>query len=337
LISGSWDGSVRVWDVTSRLKETDRRSFHVGLGELSFGSGTALLLSPDGRHLLSVFTDKTFSVWETLTLSESVRHSLPLSAFSCGALAPGGAVAAFVGRDGNVIFWHADTGQTNWFAQPTTTNCTRAVFSADGTQLAIGGVREVCVMDVASKRKLHRFPFREDPSAEQSDIVMSLAFSRDGRTLMAGFYYGLVKVWDLAGTIKEVTLKGHEEQVRGLALLPDGRTLVSAAHDIRFWDVKSPRQLSVFKLRSTGFFGCSVSPDGRRLAIGAADRRITIWDLASGQEVATLEGHEQRVDDVSFLSDGNTLVSVGVDQLRVWRAPSFAEIAVAEKANPGSK
>ena len=164
---------------------------------------------------------------------------------------------------------------------------------------------------------------------------MCLAFSRDGQTLMAGLAYGLVKVWDLAGRRQEATLTGHEEQVRGLALLPDGRTLVSTARDIRFWDLNSGRQLSVFQLRTAGLFGCSVSPDGRRLAIGAADRRITIWDIASGQEVATLQRHENYVVDVSFLSDGNTLVSVGVDQLRVWRAPSFAEIELAEKARPG--
>ena len=66
-------------------------------------------------------------------------------------------------------------------------------------------------------------------------------------------------------------------------------------------------------------------PDGRRLAIGAGDGLITIWDLASREEVATLRGHERTVDTLSFLSDGNTLVSVGLDQLRVWRAASFEE------------
>lgn len=185
-------------------------------------------------------------------------------------------------------------------------------------------------MDVASKTIRHRFSFKWDFES----IVMSLAFSPNGQKLMAGFDFGPVKVWDLAGRIPEVTLKGHEEQVRGLALLPDGRTLVSAARDIRFWDLTSGRQFSVHKLRTTDFCGCSVSPDGRRLAIGAGDRRITIWDLVSGQEVATLQGHEGRVDDVCFLSDGNTLISVGLDQLRVWRAPSFEEIALAEKPQP---
>ena len=154
---------------------------------------------------------------------------------------------------------------------------------------------------------------------------MSLVFSRDHQRLMAGFATGLVKVWELEGRRQEVTLDGHKEQVRGLALLPDGRTLVSTARDIRFWDLDSGRQLSIFRLRTAGLFGCSVSPDGRRLALGAGDGRITIWDLSSGQEVATLQGHANHVVGVCFLSDGNTLVSVGVDQLRVWRAASFAK------------
>jgi len=326
LITSSFDGSVRVWVVAGRPKKTDSRLFHTGLCPLYGGSGTALFLSPDGRHLLSVFTDKTFSLWETLSLIESPRHSLPPGSFSCGAVAPGGKVAAFVATDGNVLLCRTDTGETNWFARPTTNGCYRAAFSADGTRLALGGMREAWVMEVLTRKVLHRFPFCEHERLEECDTVMSLAFSTDGQTLMAGFYSGLIKVWDLSGRTEEpVTLKGHEEQVRGLALLPGGRTLASAARDLRFWDLNSRRQISLFKLRTAGFFGCSVSPDGRRLAIAAGDRLITIWDLASGQEVASLQGHEGHVYDVCFLSDGNTLVSVGVDQLRVWRAASFEE------------
>ncbi|HXJ58289.1 MAG TPA: protein kinase, partial [Verrucomicrobiae bacterium] len=159
LISGSVDGSVRIWDVTGRPKEPDCRPFQTDVGEFSGGTGNALMLSPGGRHLLTVFTDKTFSICEAPALTESPRHPLPLSAFSCGALAPGGDLAAFVASDGNVVFWHADTGQTNWFSRPITDASTRAVFSPDGTRLAIAGSHEVCVMDVASKRKLHRFAF----------------------------------------------------------------------------------------------------------------------------------------------------------------------------------
>jgi WD40 repeat protein len=154
---------------------------------------------------------------------------------------------------------------------------------------------------------------------------MSLAFAKDGQRLMAGFDDGLIQVWDLSGSNGELTFQRHNRQVDGLALLPDGRTLVSAGTDVRFWDLTSQRELIRFQPRSTTFLGCSISPDGRRLAVGAVDGLISIWDLVSRHEVATLKGHERSVHDVAFLSDGNTLVSVGQEQVRVWRAASFEE------------
>jgi WD40 repeat protein len=330
LISSSWDGSVRIWDAKRREQEHDCFRFQTGIGELNFGSGSALFLTPDGRHLLAIFVDNTFSIYDVSTLTEITRQPLPVSTFACGAMAPSGKQAAFVAKDGDVVFWHADHAQTNWFARPTTNGATRAVFSADGNRLAIGLDRgDVLVMDVASKRSLHWFRYNE----KQDNTVMSLSFSPDGRKLMAGFYSGLVKVWDLAGRSPEVTLKGHEQQVRGLALLPDGRTLVSASPDgsIRFWDLTSG-QTSVHKLRATVYNSCSVSPDGGRLAIGSGEG-IIIWDVASGQELVTLQGLAMS-EDVCFLPGGNTLVSVGVDQLRVWRAPPLAEIESKEKPHP---
>ena len=112
----------------------------------------------------------------------------------------------------------------------------------------------------------------------------------------------------------------------------DGQTLISAGPDIRFWDVRT-RHENALKLgaRAGEYFCMALSPDGRRFAAGAGDGRITIWDVASHQEVATLEGHNEAVKQLAFTPDGDYLVSVSKDQLRVWRAPSWAEIEAAEK------
>src|SRR5207244_4042402 len=144
----------------------------------------------------------------------------------------------------------------------------RAAFSPDGRRLAIGGWHDVRIIDPVSKTLLREFHFR-DKGALPNDCVMSLTFSAEGQKLMAGFYYGLGHVWRLSGRRGEVTFKGDGYQVRGLALLPDGRTVVSTSRDIRLWDLNSRQQISSFQPRPTLFFGASLSPDGRRLAIGA--------------------------------------------------------------------
>ena len=109
--------------------------------------------------------------------------------------------------------------------------------------------------------------------------------------------------------------------------MPDEQTLISAGADIRFWDVRTHHENALKLSSRAGWFsGLALSPDGRRLAAGASDGRITIWDVASHLELATLEGHKEEVTSLAFTPDGDHLVSASKDQLRVWRAASPAEM-----------
>jgi hypothetical protein len=65
-------------------------------------SGPALGLLPDGRHLLAAYTNGTFSVWDTLRLTESQRYPLCFANTSVAALASAGNLAAFSSYDGEV-------------------------------------------------------------------------------------------------------------------------------------------------------------------------------------------------------------------------------------------
>ena len=70
--------------------------------------------------------------------------------------------------------------------------------------------------------------------------------------------------------------------------------LVSAGPDsIRFWDVRTGRETNRLNPTTGWLSGMALSPDGRRLANGASDGRISIWDVASRQEVATLRGESE--------------------------------------------
>jgi len=62
------------------------------------------------------------------------------------------------------------------------------------------------------------------------------------------------------------------------------------------------------------------SPDSRWLASGSWDKTIKIWDVQTGREVRTLEGHTHHVYTVAFDSRGSWLASGSEDgTIKLWR------------------
>jgi RNA polymerase sigma factor (sigma-70 family) len=65
--------------------------------------------------------------------------------------------------------------------------------------------------------------------------------------------------------------------------------------------------------------GVALSPDGKVLASGSADKTIKLWDVKTGQNTATLMGHTDQLCCVALSPDGKTLASGSADEtVRLW-------------------
>ena len=183
----------------------------------------------------------------------------------------------FVGDDNTVRLWSLDTLQTP--ANP---------------------------VDIQPKAVLHAHP----------GIVTALDFSPDGSMLMNGSEDGILRLWNAeTAEEQESVLTGHNRWIRAAAFLPDGIAYinrVSSEGMVYLWHATGGAQTL---LTLPDFFGTAAfSPDGSTLASTSENDVILLWDLATGERQATLEGHIHWIFELAFSPDGKTLASGGGDK-----------------------
>ncbi len=156
--------------------------------------------------------------------------------------------------------------------------------------------------------------------------ILALAYSPDGKTLVAGGSDDTTRLWD-ADTGKEIRqLRDDARQIRdvwafALAFSPNGKVIASGNgfKTIRLWDANTGKELHVLKGHQGAVKAVAFSPDGTLLASGSQDRTVRLWDVATGRELAVYQGHTEEVNAVAFARDGKTVASGSSDRtIRLW-------------------
>jgi WD40 repeat protein len=216
-------------------------------------------------------------------------------------------------------------------------SCSRPLsvnLSPDRTRVAVSWDKTIYLWDRSKMRPINR-------SIQcHSSIVMSVAFSPDGKRVVSGSRGGTVCLWDSCSGQPIQPFQGHTEHVWSVVFSPDGKRIAScsADHTARIWDSQSGQPIGPpFRCHSREVNSLAFSPDGKRIVTGSDDRTVSVWDSESGGPIGLpFRGHTGWVRSVSFSPDGKRIISGSDDHtIRIWDEKSGLAIEPPSQGHTG--
>ncbi len=369
LASGSSDKTVRVWDVASgqllyKLQE-NRFPFSV----------EAVTFSPDGKYLAAA-SHAYLGFWEADKGRAFVpfKDATVQQANRIGSLAfsPDGKYFAAGAADGLLKVWRWDNRGMPQIFKGHTGAVTRLAFSADSRQLRSASKDGTVKVWDPTLQQEQRYNDLEKESGRclalspdgklaacgtrkgnlrvyelatgqevlvfkgHTNAVNSVAFNPRGNLLASASSDATVRIWNLQERREERTLPGSERAPR-LAFSPDGSRLLVGGpeHHLCVWDLATGRE--VFRCPHDDYHSRVVfSPDGRHLAY-SDQRRVRLWNAATGAELPFPQGTGHRAIGLAFSSDGRRLAGAGTTgdvPVLLWDLDTGGEPLVWHGHNP---
>jgi WD40 repeat protein len=353
LISGDFKGGVKVWKRSGPDEWTCVRSFAVP-GAIYWAA-----LSADGKYLFAnKFRDPGIVQMDLSDGTISARFAAPGKGSILGlALSPDGKLLAASGDEKGssvVLVWDVATGKVAKTLSPGLESGFQTIFSPDGKLLACVHTEGIALYDtgtfeerlfvrgdfprgiafspdsqILAIRAYHMRAIRLWNIATNREIAtlacplgMGLAFSRNGRYLVAGADRS-VRIWNLAGTGEKLVLPGHGGGIPDAIFSPDGRRLVSAGKDrkIKIWDPATGALVRELTEPEAPFQTLAYSADGRILAAGLwGGETLRFYDAVSWNPLLSEQGKIGKIVlSVGFSPDGRYFAAGGSKGLKLWR------------------
>jgi len=301
-ISGSSDGTLRVWNLKSSFEQLPQQSYTASVN--------AVVVIPKKQQAISGSQDGTLKVWDLETGTEllTLKHRSRVQAVA--AMASGSRfISGFY--DGTLKICDLETGAEL---------LTIAGSFAPPIQLTTPTGDTVLL-----------------PALAAAVPVKALAVTPDGQRAVSGLGDGALEVWHLHSTTKLLTLIGHTQQVSGVTVTQDGLRAISSSFDgtLRLWDLQQGTQLLSLHSHDSAINAVALMAKEQYAICASHDSTLKVWDLQSRTQLLSLHGHTDIVWAVAVTPDGKRAISASNDcTVKVWDLVQGKNIASFRGESP---
>ncbi len=312
--------SASVWDVESGRRLARIGRVLGGAARSSTGNAEGVAFLPGSRLAVARGPERADGV--ALRVLDALSAEEQLVVESDGSLiddldaSSDGSLVAVGENSGEVTLWRLPAAHA-FDRVGTRQEVSDFAFSADGRLLATAGRDgSIRIWDVTPTGALERHSLYGHVGP-----VSRVAFSGDGTLLVSSGVDGYARVWDVSpsGRGEALTLPGAtgSRGPGGVEFASNERIVATSRveGDVRTWDL-STRQLLAARpglaCSSAEVMDTDLSPDGSNLATGCADGYAYIFDLETGEQLASLFVGGW-VLGVAFSPDGSRLAAAGDD------------------------
>ncbi|ACF15145.1 WD-40 repeat protein [Chloroherpeton thalassium ATCC 35110] len=316
LASGSWDNTVKVWDVNTGKVLFDLKGHSAGVSAVAF--------SPSSLMLASVSLDSTLRVWEirkeaanSTNASSSSQLSNPSSKTQ---FASSNATNSLTEGVLKAYPAYSIKAHPNWISA--------VAFSNNGQFIATGGWdNQVKLWDAQTGKLVQTFK-------GHMSAILDLKFTNDGKTLISSSRDESIIFWNLRNGEITYKITGHSGWITSIALNEKNTLLASGGSDetVSLWDIASQPDSAIELRRFPGHKdyvrSIAFAPDGKILASGGDDRTLKFWNVETGREIYEIEGHASWVRSIAYSPNGKIIATAGDDKLiKLWNAEKPIEVA----------